>query len=150
LTGNFKLNLSYPCIDTVVFGLSKSFLVSHLRIGVRFTSTKIFDGQKLHHSINYNNTLSAYIGNKIIQKFPPDYLFNKYRGKQIDFCNFTNTVVSDSVIYAIGDSHWDMFSRRNLLNVYKLALDPTLFVNRILLSPVFENWDLYDVIKNET
>ena len=143
------INVDYPCIDTVAFSLSKAFHVANMRIGVRYTRKDMFDGQKLHHSINYNNALSAYVGHEIVKNFSPDYLYKTYRTKQLEFCSFSGLTPSDSILFALGDGTWDKYSRRNLLNVYKLTYDPSMFTNRILLQPVFDNWDLFEVIKNE-
>jgi len=149
LCGDISINIDYPCIDTVAFSLSKAFHVANMRIGVRYTRKDMFDGQKLHHSINYNNSLSAYVGHEIITNFSPDYLYKTYREKQLKFCSVAGLTPSDSVLFALGDGTWDKYSRRNLLNVYKLKYDPSMFTNRILLQPVFDNWDLFEVIKNE-
>ena len=149
LCGNITINVDYPCIDTVAFSLSKAFYVANMRIGVRYTRKDMFDGQKLHHSINYNNSLSAYLGYEIIKNFSPDYLYKTYRAKQLEFCSVTGLSPSDSVLFSLGDSTWGKYSRRNLLNVYQLKYDPNMFTNRILLQPVFDNWDLFEVIKNE-
>lgn len=149
LCGDTTINVDFPCIDTVAFSLSKAFHVANMRIGVRYTRPDIFDGQKLHHSINYNNSLSAYVGHEVIKNFSPDYLYNKYRMMQLDFCSLTGLAASGSVLFALGDNTWDKYSRRNLLNVYQLKFDPSMFTNRILLQPVFDNWALVEVIKNE-
>lgn len=149
LSGNVKIDVSSTCIDTVSFSLSKAFPVANLRIGIRYTRN-IVDGQKLHDNINYNNNLSAYIGLKIIDKFPSDYMYNKYRAKQQAVCDYFGLVPGDSVMFAVGNSDWDQYSRRNLLQMYQLNMDPSKFNNRVSLVSIFENWDLFEKIKNET
>lgn len=151
LAGGINLDLNYDCIDTVAFSLSKAYNVAHQRIGVRYTRYNMLDGQKLHHTVKYNHALSAYVGNKIIQRFTPDYLFNKYRQQQLEFCEYAKLTPSDSVLFASGDSSWDAHSRKNLLEVYELTeeFDASLFNNRILLQPIFENWDIFEAIRNE-
>jgi len=149
ISSGITLDLSAGCIDTVAFSISKAFPVANLRIGVRYTKDT-FDGQKLHDSINYNNNLSAYIGTKIIEQFPCSYIYKRYIQQQKQVCEYFNLTASDSVLFAIGDSDWDLYSRKNLLNVYKLQLDPADFNNRISLVSIFDHWDLFEKIKNET
>lgn len=148
ISGNVNVDVSAPCIDTVAFSLSKAFPIANLRIGVRYTRN-IFDGQKLHDVINYNNNLSAYVGLNLIDKFPSDYIFNQYRVKQKSICEFFNLTPSDAVLFAVGGSEWDQYSRHNLLNVYQLELSPDEFNNRVSLVSMLENWDLFEKIKNE-
>jgi hypothetical protein len=149
LTDNTKLNFKFKCIDTVAFSLSKSFPVAHLRIGVRYTSSKIEDGQKLHDKINYNNVFSAYIGLEIIKHFPSNFLYNKYHQQQTKVCDFFNIEPSQSVIFAVGDSTWDIYSRKNLIDSYQLQFDHKLFKNRICLNSIFENWNSFQSYQNE-
>ncbi len=136
------------CIDTISFSLSKVFPVANYRIGVRYTNKYINDGQKLHHSINYNNMLSAFIGNCLIEKYSVSHIYNLYRSKQQDACKFFNLDLSDSVLFGIGDKKWDIYSRSNLLKVYQLDYDTKMFCNRICLNPVYEHWNLYQRFKN--
>ena len=123
ISGGVEANLDSVAIDTVAFSLSKAFPIANLRIGVRFTKPEIFDGQKLHDSINYNNSVGAYIGLKIIEKFSSNYVYNTYKQKQLEVCDYFNLVAGDSVIFATGDSQWDCYNRSNLLNSYQLTFD---------------------------
>jgi hypothetical protein len=148
ISGGVELDVSAECIDTVAFSLSKAFPVANLRIGMRYTRNT-FDGQSLHDAINYNNTLSAQIGSLLIRNHGSDYIYNHYREQQLEFCNAVGLVASDSVLFAVGDRSWNEYNRSNLLQQYQLTFDPDLFVNRICLTPVFENWDLFELLKNE-
>lgn len=149
IAGNININIDHDCIDTVAFSLSKAFPLAHYRIGVRYTRRDIFDGQKLHHSINYNNSLSAYIGLEFIKNFDSTYIYNKYWPKQQEVSEFFNIAPSSCAIFAVGDQKWDQYSRKNLLSAYQLNFDPTLFANRICLNPIYENWNLFKAFKNE-
>ena len=149
ISGDVKIDVSSSCIDTVSFSLSKAFPIANLRIGVRYTRNTI-DGQKLHDIINYNNNLSAYIGARIIDEFPSDYIYNKYKHKQMIVCDYFGLVPGNSVMFAVGNAEWNQYSRRNLLDRYQLDMDPSKFNNRVSLVSVFENWNLFEEIKNET
>lgn len=143
------IDLQHQCIDTVAFSLSKAFPVSHLRIGVRYTRPNSFDGQKLHNSINYNNVVSGYIGKKLIDHFSSDYIYNVYQQRQQQVCKVLGLTPSNSVLFGVGDHTWNQYNRANLLKSYKLDLDPTLFVNRISLTGVFDNWAIFEALTNE-
>lgn len=149
ISGNVYADLTAKCIDTVAFSLSKAFPIANLRIGVRYTRSNIFDGQKLHDSINYNNNLSAYIGLKVIKKFGSDYIFNNYKQKQLELCNYFDIIPGNSVMFAVGDKKWSRYNRSNLLQSYQLDLDADLFQNRICLASIFDHWNLFEYIKNE-
>lgn len=149
ISHNINIDIYQPCIDTIAFSLSKAYPVANLRIGVRYTRKDIQDGQKLHHSINYNNNISAYVGQRIIEKFGPQHIAYTYYNKQKEICQTLDLQMSDSVIFAIGDSSWNQYNRSNLLQTYNVDLDPALFVNRICLVPILENWDLFTKLKDD-
>jgi hypothetical protein len=149
ISSNVLIDLTSPAINTVAFSLSKAFPIANLRIGVRYTRPGTYDGQRLHHSINYNNTLSAKIGLDLINRFESDYIYRTYHSKQQEVCNYFALTPSNSVLFAIGDSEWSCYNRNNLLQSYGLQLDPDQFHNRINLVSIFDNWDLFENIKNE-
>ena len=150
LTETPEVNFNFECIDTVAFSLSKIFPVANYRVGVRYTKKSIFDGQKLHDQINYNNYASCYLGFKLIENFSRDFIHNKYKNKQQEVVKFFGLEKSNSVIFSVGDKDWDIYSRRTLLNEYKLDISSDLFKNRICLNPVFENWNLFREFVNES
>jgi hypothetical protein len=147
ISHDITLDLNYSCIDTVTFSLSKAFPVANLRIGVRYTRSDTFDGQKLLDSINYNNTFSAYVGRKLLSRFRSDYVHEVYGSRQIQACQLLGLATSKCVLFAIGDEDWKRYNRKNLLHAYKLDFDPGMFVNRISLVALFDNWDIFEAMK---
>ena len=98
-----KIDLTHRCIEYVVSSLSKVFPVELYRIGIRIQRKKFEDqlyviNEKNH---NYINILSAYVGTNLMQKYPADYIFNKYRQKQIETCDKLNVDVSPCVYFGI-------------------------------------------------
>jgi hypothetical protein len=89
------------------------------------------------------------VGAALIHNYGSDYIYNQYCEQQVEFCNIVGLTASDSVLFAVGDHRWNEYNRSNLLKQYQLTLDPKLFVNRICLTLVFENWDLFELLKNE-
>ena len=50
---------------------------------------------------NYINVLSAYVGTKLMEKYPADYIFRKYRQRQLDMCAELNLEPSPCVYFGI-------------------------------------------------
>ena len=151
ISNDLDIDLNYNCIDTVAFSLSKAWPVSSARIGMRYTRTSVFDGQKLHHSIGYNNNLGALIGNKIITQYSADWIYNQRKTKYNSICTVLNLDKTQSVCFALGDASWNQYSRKELLKSYQLDFDPSLFVNRICLNKIYQHWGMFKrFIKDET
>lgn len=147
ISGGLELDFNYSCIDTVTFGLSKTFPVANLRIGIRYTKNSIVDGQTLHSDINYNHSFSAWIGTLLMQEYSPDFIHNKYNQKQKELCDFFGLTPSNTVVFASGGLTWNTYNRSTMLKEYQLDLDPDLFNNRICLNSFYENWDLFKRFK---
>lgn len=138
------LDVNHACIDTIAFSLSKAWPISTARIGMRYTRPGIQDGQRLHHDIGYNNNLGAFLGNVILDHFTVDYLVDLYRPRYHQICTVLALQSTNSVVFGIGDQHWDIYSRRELLRNYGLDFDASMFVNRICLNRIYQNWNLFE------
>jgi hypothetical protein len=148
IASGVDLNLNYDCIDTVTFGLSKTFPVANLRIGIRYTKPSIRDGQTLHSDINYNHSLSACIGLELMKAYSADFVYDKYCNKHVEACRDLGLAPSQTVMFASGGVSWSTYNRTTMLREYQLNLDPVLFNNRICLNSFYENWDLYNKFRN--
>ena len=103
LSVDLEIDLTHRCIEYVVSSLSKVFPVELHRIGIRMQRTKFEDqlyvvNEKNH---NYINVLSAYVGTKLMEKYPANYIYNKYRQKQLDMCDKLNLEASPCVYFGI-------------------------------------------------
>ena len=100
---DLDIDVSHSCIKYIVSSLSKTFPVETHRIGIRLQREKWEDQLYVINEYNYNyiNLLSAFLGKSMMQKFEADYVFNKYRAKQIDLCNAMELEVSDCVFFGI-------------------------------------------------
>lgn len=101
-----KVNLTHKCIEYVVSSLSKVFPVELYRIGIRMQRQKFEDQLYVVNEKNYNyiNVLGAYVGTKLMEKYPADYIFKKYREKQLNMCTKLNIQASPCVYFGI-DNH---------------------------------------------
>lgn len=108
---DIDIDLAYECITDVTFSLSKSFPLAYARIGIRFTREDDDDTLFVYHKINYNNKIGAALGLKFINTFPPDYIPNKYRYKQLNFCKLLGVEPSNTVLFGIGKNGWEKYNR---------------------------------------
>jgi hypothetical protein len=143
ISEHVEVNANHQCVDTVAFSLSKAWPVSTARIGMRYTRPNIFDGQKLHCSIGYNNNLGAAIGNAVLDSYAPDWLVDQRSRQYPVVCTLLGLSPTSSVNFGIGNDLWNNHSRRELLSNYGLSFDPSLFVNRICLNKIYQHWDLF-------
>ena len=114
--GSSSIDLNYDCITDVVFGLSKTFPVAHARIGIRLTRVDNDDPLLVLKKINYNNRISARIGLELINNYGPDYIFEKYRDKQIAICEFLKVEPSNAVLFGLGGEEWKIYNRGSTVN----------------------------------
>jgi hypothetical protein len=113
---NVIFDFDHPCITDIVFSLSKTFPVAHLRIGMRMTRTDDDDTLFVHNKIGYVSRLSSFIGNQLVTRFDSDYIYNKYQIKQIDLCNNLSITPSKCVLFGIGDNSWIQYNRGGITN----------------------------------
>jgi hypothetical protein len=116
---DYKIDLSRPCIKYVVSSLSKAFPVENLRIGIRLQKEQYEDQLYVINEKNYNyiNLLSAYVGAGMMNQFPSDYIFNRYRSLQIDLCNKMNLIPSPCVNFGIDyNNSYPEYNRGNTTN----------------------------------
>ena len=150
ISSGIVVDVSHQCVDTVTFSLSKAWPVGTARIGMRYTRPGIFDGQKLHSSIGYNNNMGAAIGNAVLDKYGPDWIVDQRIQRYPVICKVLDLTPTASVNFGIGDQFWNQHSRRELLKNYQLDFDPKLFANRICLNKIYQHWDLFvKFIKHE-
>jgi hypothetical protein len=121
-----EFNLTYPCITEVTFSLSKTFPVAYARIGIRYSKIDTDDTMFVYGKIHYNNKLGAHLGIKYLTKFSPDYISNKYKQKQKEFCEVLNVKPSKIVLFGIGGDEWKEYNRggnTNRLSFHKQYID---------------------------
>lgn len=116
ISSDMEIDLSYDCITDVVFSLSKIFPIAHARVGMRFSRLDYDDTLFMYNKISYTNKVGASIGLSFIRNFRCDYITNKYRPKQIEFCKKLEVEPSDTVLFGIGDAKWKKYNRGNITN----------------------------------
>jgi hypothetical protein len=101
LSIGLELNLDYKCIDTITSSLSKVFPVSQYRIGIRLQQKLIDDTMLAYNENQYINLHSLNIGQSLIDGYPADYSFKKYREQQITLCKELSITPSQCFIFGV-------------------------------------------------
>lgn len=132
---DIDFNFNRSCITDLTFSLSKSLCAANLRIGMRLTKVDDDDPLFVTNKIGYINKLSASIGLKLINTFSPDYIFNKYRFRQIEYCEILGVKPGNCVMFGLGGDTWKEYNRErntNRLSLHKfLAEDNTIQIREI-------------------
>ena len=108
--GGLELDFTYACIEDIVFSLSKTFPVRTLRIGIRL-SRQNQDGLAAYYKDSYLNFFSQSVGMYYLKHFSSDYMYNKYRQKQLEICKELEVKASPTVIIATGDKKFASLNR---------------------------------------
>lgn len=116
ISSGMEYNFKHKCITDITFSLSKVFPATHARIGIRFTKHDTDDLLFVAHKHLYTNRLGADLGIKLMNTFSADYIFDKYRNKQLNICRQLNVQPSDTVLFGIGGDTWHEYNRGGTTN----------------------------------
>lgn len=105
-----EFDFDYPCIEDVVFSLSKTFPVSRLRIGIRF-SRLYYDGMSAYTDAVYTNSFAQNIGIQYLGNFSPDYIYEQYQYAQKQVCFALGVEPSAVVSLGLGGAEWAHLAR---------------------------------------
>lgn len=94
-----NLDVERDCIKFIAFSMSKAFATGRCKIGICFTKQQD-TYMALLNEYSYVNHVSIGLHDHIINNFTPDYMFNKYRTKQLDICSKYKLEPSDTVFLA--------------------------------------------------
>ena len=122
-----NLDLNHTCIKHVAFSLSKAFSLEGVRIGIEF-SRHPNHPLDVSHFRNYHSRLGTYVAMSLFSRFSPDFIFNKYRDKQVEICRGLKLTPSESVLF--GTSHdrvWQAASKE--------------IINRPCITPALQEWE---------
>lgn len=108
---DINFNFDHECIEAVVFSLSKTFPVQHLRIGIRFTRVDDDDPLLVYNKNKYINRLGAAVGIEFMKRYSPDHNFQTYRHTQEDFCRTLGVSPSKCVFFATSLNSFHEYNR---------------------------------------
>lgn len=126
ICSGLDFNFTHKCIKEITFSLSKTFYSAHIRIGMRLSRHDDDDPLFVTNKMGYVNRISAQIGINLLDHLGPDYIFGKYRQRQLDYCNILGVKSSNCVLFGIGDDRWNDYNRdreTNRLSFHKFLAD---------------------------
>lgn len=116
LTKGISFDFGHPAIDTVTFSLSKTFPVSHARIGMRLCREDLDDGLDIYRKTDYDNKFGAALGNSLITNYGIDYNVQCYEHWQRIKCQEMKVEQSKTVLFGLGGPEWKQYNRGGLHN----------------------------------
>lgn len=123
ITRNLKLDLSYRCIQSVCFSVSKAFGAGCFRSGIEF-SKQSGGPSAIQNEWIYVQLLSAKIGLEVARAFSPDHIPTTYRAWQEEICSEYGLAVSDTVVFGLGDDRFAYFDVDGVAN--RVCLTPSI------------------------
>jgi hypothetical protein len=112
---NVGFDVSATSIETVAFSLSKVFAAGPLRAGILF-SRKPIPNLSILKKWEYGNAIGYRLAVKLMERFSPDYVVNKYSSAQQDICDRHGLAKSQTILFGLGDQAWIGYSRDNVTN----------------------------------
>jgi hypothetical protein len=99
--GGVTFDFDHDCITDITFSLSKTFPVSHVRVGMRLTREDDDDSLLVHHKTKYINRLGCGLGLELIRRWGPDHNYKTWRKTQELLCTQLGITPSPSVLFGI-------------------------------------------------
>lgn len=133
---NVNIDVHQPCIKFVAFSLSKTFVTGFCRTGICFTNEQNI-AMKLINEYYYVNHVSLGMHTNLLKNFSADYVYNKYRSKQIKICNEIDFEPSDTVFlgYSFTNKTFGKkYSREGYVN--RVGLNYVLLEDNYNLKPI--------------
>lgn len=105
ICGGVEFDFDHPAIQEICFSLSKTFPVSTLRIGVRYSRHNDGDSLLIYNDTQYINRFGAAVGTVLMNLQTPDETFDRYRSQQLHWCNIHSLAPSNTVIFGVDTQH---------------------------------------------
>ena len=121
---NIKLNLSYSCIETITFSLSKAFDgAQFLRAGIRFQKQDDDDGIDIFNSVNMLPSHTLNSACFLMNKYNIDYNWNTYSSLYDEICKKYDLEPTDCIMFGISRDKFQEFNRGNSWNRVCISKD---------------------------
>ena len=119
LAKDLSFDLRHECIEYITSSLSKSFPLELSRVAIRFQKSSFEDQLTIMNEdkLNYINMHSLYLGYQMMKEWKADWLYTKYRDKQIQLCKELEVEPSSCVIFGIdNDNKYPQYNRGGRTN----------------------------------
>ena len=113
----------YPQVHSVAFSLSKIFCTGYMRVGIVMSKEEWDTPLKMANDWGYLPKLNMRIHSGLMKQFGPDYVYEKYRKKQLKLCKELDLTPSDTILFGLSDeSDWDEYTRNGVINRVCLSI----------------------------
>jgi len=102
---DFKFDYSHPAIQSVSFSLSKGLGLGAHRTGIRYSRKRWAGPVTISNDFNMNIISSMLIGMKFMEKFPIDYVQDKYGEAYKLVCEKLNLTPTKAIHVAFKDNN---------------------------------------------
>ena len=116
---NIPIDVNHPAITEVSFSLSKGIGLGNVRSGIRYSNYDD-DGSPIRQQNNYNHLplASAQIGIWQMEKFGPDYLFDKYENIRDYVCHVNGIHTTNCIHIGLLPKHHAEYESYLVNNLY--------------------------------
>ena len=116
-TKEIELDLSFRCIDTITFSISKAFYgAEFLRVGIRCQRGNADDGIDVFNSVDMVNRVSLSIANTLIKEYSVDHNWNTYAKQYYQVCEEKNLQPTNCIMFGLGGKEYKEFNRGGKMN----------------------------------
>jgi hypothetical protein len=98
------LDVNHPAITHVAFSFSKAFGTGFCRTGVLYARYNHGSPASITNKYLYLNHNNIFLHTHLMNNFESDYIFKKYRFKQIDICKKHSLLQSDCVLFGLDNN----------------------------------------------
>lgn len=95
-----SFDYSHPAIEMLSFSLSKPFSIQSCRAGILFMKRSLGYLEEIQVQSNYFNKFGAYIGLRLMQEFPADFIPLTYRSAHQKICRDLDLIPTHCLMLA--------------------------------------------------
>lgn len=100
-------NFDYPCIEAACFSLSKTFALGNFRVGTLYSKNPAPSHIRSLHEWVYTPQVAAKVTMKLMEKFGPDFLVNRYKSTHLELCKEYGIAPTTTLVLGLGDQPYD-------------------------------------------
>ena len=112
------LDLNQSCIKGIAMSLSKCFGLHWSRIGVRWMKVMTEDTISIENKFRMTSFPNLMIGKYYLDRFPMDFLVEKYKDKYFKICKKLDLVPTNNIVSAYSNKKESMVGVANALIKY--------------------------------
>lgn len=95
-----RFDYAHPAIEMLGFSLSKPFAAQSFRIGILYSKRTLPHLEEIQGQASYYNRVGAYVGLRLMRRFPADFIPSSYRDAHRRVCAELDVIPSHCVMLA--------------------------------------------------